>query len=139
MSLETSEGSFTDDFVDFDDLVEGIEPGELDTDFIEDVAVETLDASQTFEPFDPESEVDEATYEKEVLGIVDPSVTPAKAPVVKAETKMDVARRIFAEEVQKALPNKQVRKTVIDRFIAEAGFGIPYAGTAYQNITKENK
>ena len=129
--LETSEGSYTDSFVDFDDLVEGIEPEELDLDIefdkdqIAESGIEDFDANQI-----AESGIEELDEEINAAAVVVPA---------KKVTKMDLARAIFNEEVEKAKPNKHVRKTVIDRFKAEAGFGDAYSGTAYQNITKELK
>jgi hypothetical protein len=137
--------------VDVEEVVSEIESHEVDGDF-DDEGVESLtsdiempedvaNALATMEKLEGLTDIRE-DYKVVVGELVDDNqvVTPAAAPVevVKTLSKMDVARAIFNEEVEKAKPNKQVRKTVIDRFKAECGMGVAYAATAYQNLTKKN-
>jgi hypothetical protein len=118
---------------DFDD--EGVEALTSDIEMPEDVA----NALATMEKLEGLTDIREDYNEPKVVD--NQPVTPPVALVAEVKTlsKMDVARTIFNEEIEKAKPNKQVRKTVIDRFKAECGMGVAYAATAYQNLTKKNQ
>jgi len=104
-----------------------------DIEIPEDVANALL---ATMEKLEGLTDIREGFVEPEVVD--NQPVTPAVVPVeVKVPSKMDIARAIFNEEVEKAKPNKQVRKTVIDRFKAECDMGQAYANTAYQLLTSK--
>lgn len=104
-----------------------------DIEIPEDVANALL---ATMEKLEGLTDIREGFVEPEVVD--NQPVTPAVVPVeVKVPSKMDIARAIFNEEVEKAKPNKQVRKDVIVRFMNECGMGQAYANTAYQLLTSK--
>lgn len=105
-----------------------------DIEMPEDVA----NALATMEKLEGLTDIREDHNEPKVID--NQPVTPAVVSVAEVKTlsKMDIAKKVFNEEVEKAKPNKQVRKTVIDRFKAECGMGVAYAATAYQLLTKKD-
>lgn len=122
MSVET---------LDVNEVVDSIESGEGD-----EVVLGLVDTTE-FETVD-------STIKEDEVAIVDVdeednenvTVETVVLPVVKAESKADVARKIFAEMYGK---EGVARKDIIKRFETEAGLTKAGAATYHQQMVKKAK